>query len=323
MGKRDNILIALSKIDGITLEILNQLPDNEVLSLKNQEDIFNYVNYNDIFDNQINKPYDEISKAYNMALAIKEACAKDKVEIITKFDDGKYPERFKKLSNYPPFFFARGNSSILKKAGIAIIGTKHPSNKGSAWGTKLSQVITNKGYVIISGLAVGCDSCAHIGCLMAKGETVAITPSPLNKIYPSQNKKLFQDILENNGCLISEYEFGHTTSLNDFVMRDRLQAGLAIGTIVIESSVTGGTLHAVNTTLELKRPLAFLKFGEEHYATYEHARANKLFLDNNKAIPIANALDIDKFLNECQKADEISSTQDVTIKTDKIEQSLF
>lgn len=120
MEKRDNILITLSKIDGITLEILNQLPDNEVLSLKNQEDIFNYVNYNDIFDNRINKSYDEISKAYNIALAIKEECVKSKVEIITKFDVDKYPERFKKLSNYPPFFFARGNSSILKKPGLLL-----------------------------------------------------------------------------------------------------------------------------------------------------------------------------------------------------------
>ena len=97
MGKRDNILMALSKIDGITLEIINQLPDNEVLGLKSAEDLFNYVNYNDIFDNRINKSYDEIRKAYNTAQAIKEECAKE------------YPERFKKLSNYPPFFFARGN----------------------------------------------------------------------------------------------------------------------------------------------------------------------------------------------------------------------
>ena len=67
MGKRDSILIALSKIDGITLEIIDQLPDNEVLGLKNAEDLFNYVNYNDIFDNRINKSYNEVRKAYNIA----------------------------------------------------------------------------------------------------------------------------------------------------------------------------------------------------------------------------------------------------------------
>ena len=271
MGKRDNILIALSKIDGITLEIINQLPDNEVLGLKSAEDIFNYVSYNDIFDNRINKSYDEIRKAYNTAQAIKEECAKGKVEIITKFDVEKYPERFKKLSNYPPFFFARGNCSILKKSGIAIIGTRFPSNKGKAWGTKLSEVIAGKNYTIISGLAARCDSCAHIGCLRAGGETIAVMPTHLNKVYPSQNKNLFHDILNNNGCVISEYEFGHPINANDFVLRDRLQAGLAIGTIVIEMGITAGTLHAVNTTLKLKRPLAFLKFSEDHYAEYEHA----------------------------------------------------
>lgn len=322
MGKRDNILIALSKIDGITLEIINQLPDNEVLGLKSAEDIFNYVSYNDIFDNRINKSYDEIRKAYNTAQAIKEECAKGKVEIITKFDD-KYPERFKKLSNYPPFFYAKGNSSILKKTGIAIIGTRFPSNKGMAWGTKLSEIITGKGYTIISGLAAGSDSCAHIGCLRAGGETIAVMPTHLNNIYPSQNKKLFHDILDNNGCVISEYELGHPINENDFVLRDRLQAALAVGTIVIEAGIGGGTMHAVNTTLKLERPLAFLKFSEEHYEQYENTSANKSFLENGKALPIANSSDIDNFLNACTAKDVASLTNIPDNNSAIIEQSLF
>lgn len=323
MGKRDNILIALSKIDGITLEIINQLPDNEVLGLKSAEDLFNYVSYNDIFDNRINKSYDEVRKAYNIAQAIKEECAKGKVEIITKFDVEKYPERFKKLSNYPPFFFARGNCSILKKAGIAIIGTRFPSNRGKAWGAKLSEVIAGKSYTIISGLAAGCDSCAHIGCLRAGGETIAVMPTHLNKVYPSQNKNLFHDILNNNGCVISEYEFGHPMNENDFILRDRLQAALAIGTIVIEAGITGGTMHAVNITLQLKRPLAFLKFVEKHYEEFENARANKSFLENNKAIPIASYSDIDNFLNKCDTVDGATLTNIPSNNSAIAEQSLF
>lgn len=323
MGKRDSILIALSKIDGITLEIIDQLPDNEVLGLKNAEDLFNYVNYNDIFDNRINKSYNEVRKAYNIAQTIKEECFKGKVEIITKFDVEKYPERFKKLSNYPPFFFARGNCSILKKSGIAIIGTRFPSNKGKAWGTKLSEVIAGKNYTIISGLAAGCDSCAHIGCLRAGGETIAVMPTHLNKVYPSQNKNLFHDILNNNGCVISEYEFGHPINANDFVLRDRLQAALAIGTIVIEMGITGGTLHAVNTTLKLKRPLAFLKFSEDHYAEYEHARGNKKFLENNDAMPISSSADIDKFLNNCMIIDKAHITKETISNSEIVEQNLF
>lgn len=323
MGKRDSILIALSKIDGITLEIIDQLPDNEVLGLKNAEDLFNYVNHNDIFDNRINKSYNEVRKAYNIAQTIKEECFKGKVEIITKFDVEKYPERFKKLSNYPPFFFARGNCSILKKSGIAIIGTRFPSNKGKAWGTKLSEVIAGKNYTIISGLAAGCDSCAHIGCLRAGGETIAVMPTHLNKVYPSQNKNLFHDILNNNGCVISEYEFGHPINANDFVLRDRLQAALAIGTIVIEMGITGGTLHAVNTTLKLKRPLAFLKFSEDHYAEYEHARGNKKFLENNDAMSISSSADIEKFLNNCIIIDKAHITKETISNSEIVEQNLF
>lgn len=323
MARRNTILIALSKIKGIGLKTINQLPDGDVLSLKNEEDIFNYINSNTIFKNSVDKSYDEVKKAYSIAQAIKEECIKEKIEIITKYDVDKYPERFKQLANYPSFFYAKGNIKILKKSGIAIIGTRHPSNKGKAWGTKLSEVIASKGYTIISGLAVGCDTCAHIGCLMVNGETVAIMPTHLNKIYPSQNKSLFNDILDKNGCVISEYELGHKTNKNDFVLRDRLQAALAIGTIVIETGETGGTLHAVNTTLGLKRPLAFLKFGEDHYAAYENARGNKMFIENKKAIPIANSMDIDSFLNQCLTLDDKTVSKNLSEKSGIVEQSLF
>lgn len=318
----DITLIALSKIQGVGLRTINQLPDQDILKLKNLEDIYNYIISFEGFGSRVNKSYDEIKKAYNIAQLIKEECKKAKIEILTKFDD-TYLERFKKLLNYPLFFYAKGNTAILKKPGIAIIGTRHPSKKGLAWGIKLSEVISNKGYTVISGLASGCDSCAHIGCLKAGGETVAIMPTHLNKVYPSENKKLFNNILENNGCVISEYELGHTTNRNDFVMRDRLQAGLAIGTIVIETGETGGTLHAVNTTLGLKSPLAFLKFSEEHYAEYEHARGNKLFLDNKKALPIANADDIDNFLNKCLNLEEEPELMNQSVKLQIVEQSLF
>ena len=323
MGQRDTILIALSKIKGIGLKTINQLPEAELSGLKNARDLFNYVNSNPLFKDRVIKTYSEIIKAYNVAEIIKEESYKAKIEIITKFDEGKYPERFKKLSNNPPYFYAKGNAAILKKAGIAIIGTRFPSNKGKAWGTKLSEVVAGKGYTVISGLATGCDSCAHIGCLMAQGETIAVMPTHLNKVYPRQNKNLFNEIIEKNGCVISEYELGHVTNKNDFVLRDRLQAALAIGTIVIETGETGGTMHAVNTTLGLKRPLAFLKFGEEHYAAYEHARGNKLFLENNKAMSIANSSDIEKFINECLNTDNESITKIVQPKPVMVEQSLF
>lgn len=319
----DTTLIALSKIQGIGLRTINQLPDQDILKLQNVEDIYNYINSFEGFGSRVNKSYDEIKKAYNIAQVIKEESKKGEIEIITKYDTDKYPKRFKKLLNYPPFFYAKGNTAILKKPGSAIIGTRHPSYKGMAWGTKLSEVISNKGYTVISGLATGCNSCAHIGCLKSGGETVAIMPTHLNKVYPSENKKLFHDILENKGCVISEYELGHVTNKNDFVLRDRLQAALAIGTIVIETGETGGSMHAVNTTLGLKRPLAFLKFGEEHYAAYEHARGNKLFLENNKAMPIANSSDIEKFIDECLNTDNESITKIVQPKPVMVEQSLF
>ena len=97
MGQRDTILIALSKIKGIGLKTINQLPEAELSGLKNARDLFNYVNSNPLFKDRVIKTYSEIIKAYNVAEIIKEESYKAKIEIITKFDEGKYPERFKKL----------------------------------------------------------------------------------------------------------------------------------------------------------------------------------------------------------------------------------
>lgn len=159
--------------------------------------------------------------------------------------------------------------------------------------------------------------------MRAGGETVAVMPTHLNNIYPIQNKNLFHDILDNNGCVISEYELGHPINENDFVLRDRLQAALAVGTIVIEAGIAGGTMHAVNTTLKLERPLAFLKFSEEHYEQYENTSANKSFLENNKALPIASSSDIDNFLSECAAKDVASLTNLPDNNSAISEQSLF
>ena len=103
-------------------------------------------------------------------------------------------------------------------------------------------------FNIVSGLAIGCDTAGHISIIDASGITTAVTAHGLDTVYPAENRGLAEKIYENNGILISEY-FVNTRGLpNYFVERDRIQAGLSLGTIVIETDIKGGTMHTVNFT---------------------------------------------------------------------------
>ena len=125
------------------------------------------------------------------------------MEIITH-NDKKYPSHLKQIYDYPKILFVEGNSKILKEEGFAIIGCRNSSYYGEKGAMKLAYELSLNNKIIISGLARGIDSCAHIGCLKAKGKTIAVLGSGLDNIYPKENQKLAEKILENGGAIISE-----------------------------------------------------------------------------------------------------------------------
>lgn len=156
-----------------------------------------------------------------------------------------------------------------------------------------------------------------------KNEPVNITTVLEYMASDSQGlQHLLKEIVERADIDLKHDDTGEVLKFTN-ASSDRLQAALAVGTIVIEAGIGGGTMHAVNTTLKLERPLAFLKFSEEHYEQYENASANKSFLENGKALPIANSSDIDNFLNACTAKDVASLTNIPDNNSAIIEQSLF
>lgn len=181
--------------------------------------------------------------------------------------DPEYPQRLLLNENYPPMLFARGDVGALNAdKAVAIVGTREPTQFGAKMGRRLAQILAEDGYVVISGLALGCDTVGHEGALDAGGKTVAVLPTPIDApVYPKQNKVLAQRILDNGGTLLSEYAPGNTLRdrqlVGNLVARDEWQSGLSDGVIAIETSATGGTNHALDHAARTHTPIAVFDYG--------------------------------------------------------------
>jgi DNA processing protein len=162
-----------------------------------------------------------------------------------RYGDPQYPKLLESIAAPPIILNVLGNlDGLLTKPGVAVIGTRQPSSFGRQIGERIGYRLGESGINVISGLAIGCDTAGHTGCLQANGMTTAIVAHGLDTVYPKENKPLFQSILENNGCIVSEYMVKTRSLPTFFVERDRIQAGLSVATFVIETDVKGGTMHA-------------------------------------------------------------------------------
>ena len=156
-------------------------------------------------------------------------------------EDKKYPENLKNIENPPKQLYLEGNIELINEPGIAVIGSRTCTEYGKKNAKKFAKELSLYGLTIISGLAIGVDSFAHIGSIEGTGKTIAVLPSGLNNIYPQENEKLWKDILKNNGLLVTEYEKNEKASSQKFLERNRIVSGLAIGTLVIEGGYRSGT----------------------------------------------------------------------------------
>lgn len=170
--------------------------------------------------------------------------------------DSYYPRLLLQTRDDPQILFVKGQLSSTPEKSIAIIGTREPTEHGKIITERLTSFFVKERWSIISGLALGCDAIAHKSAIYAGGHTVAVLAHGLQTIAPKRHQKLADQILETGGALISEYPFGQEPLPAQFVKRDRTQAGLAQGVVMIQSDVTGGSLFASRAALNYQRWLA-------------------------------------------------------------------
>ena len=175
--------------------------------------------------------------------------------IIIEYLSEYYPERLRYIERPPSRLYVKGNVDILQEIGLAVIGSRTNTQYGEKMCKTFVKKLIEYDINIISGLAVGIDSIAHKTCLKNGGKTIAILPSGLDNIYPPIHKELAQSIIDNGGLIISEYENNVKADSKKFLERNRIVAGLGIGTLVIEGGKRSGTSVTARYTREINRPV--------------------------------------------------------------------
>jgi len=170
-------------------------------------------------------------------------------------EDGAWPERLSEIYDPPLVLYVRGNVEVLARAGIAVIGTRHPTPYGIGMAERLSGDLAARGIVIFSGMARGVDAAGHRGAIKAKGKTVAVFGTGVDVIYPRENQRIADGILGFEGALISEFPLGTFAAPQNFPIRNRIISGLSIGVLVVEAGEYSGTRITARCALEQSREI--------------------------------------------------------------------
>lgn len=237
---KSTLIIALLKCKG--------LGNTKVLKILKEHN-FDFKLINENINNIFNNDIEEFSRNIVQAKEEIETNKKNGIDIITIFDS-KYPSKLHDTTDPILYLYYIGDINLINATSIAIIGTRHPSDKGIKYSQMAGEVFGSKGYVVVSGLAIGCDMHSHIGCLNKNGKTIAILPSDLINVQPKSNSTLAKRIVDNGGLLISEYPVGSIINKFNYVKRDRIQSAISKCILVIESSENGGTMIAVNKSIK-------------------------------------------------------------------------
>ena len=174
---------------------------------------------------------------------------KHEIKMITIFDE-KYPQNLRNIYDPPVVLYIRGNENIINEFSIAIIGSRVCSNYGKQVAKQFAYNLSKYNINIVSGLAKGIDTYAHVGTIQAKKTTIAVIGSGLDIIYPEENKQLYEEIIKNNGAIISEYIVGTKPEKLNFPKRNRIISGLSKGILVVEANKKSGTFITVDFALE-------------------------------------------------------------------------
>lgn len=170
----------------------------------------------------------------------------EKIDIENK----NYPKILKNIKKPPRILYAVGNIELLNTRSFAIVGSRNCSLYGENVAHKFAKELAMNNITVISGMAIGIDTAAHLGAIEGGGNTIAVLPSGLNKIYPAKNKKLFNKIIENGGLVVTEYLENIEASSQKFLERNRIVCGLALGTVVVEAGYRSGTSVTARLTYE-------------------------------------------------------------------------
>lgn len=186
-------------------------------------------------------------EALDYADGMIEKCFSQDIAILSPYDDS-YPNRLRDIEDAPPIIYVKGALSALDLTCVAVVGTRQASERGKQAASTIAQSLAKNKYGVVSGLALGIDAAAHAGALAAHGVTIAVMAHGLDTVAPTSHRKLAKEIIETGGALISEHPPGVPPRPAEFVRRNRIQSGMSLGSIIVESGEVGGAIHQANFT---------------------------------------------------------------------------
>lgn len=175
--------------------------------------------------------------------------AKKKMALILR-EDAQYPPLLRQIAHPPHLLYVYGETDLTDRFPVAVVGTRRASAYGLTHTREIAAELAQTGVCVVSGLALGIDAAAHTGALDGGGRTVAVLGSALDKPYPQENEPLMRRILESGGSVVSEYAPGTPPSRYSFLQRNRIIAGMCLGTLVTEGPRRSGALNTATRTLE-------------------------------------------------------------------------
>ena len=212
--------------------------------------------------------------------------------------DECYPKTLRDMKSAPDILYYVGDIAACENVVIAVVGKRDAAERYLKIAKMIGGVLANKGFTVLNGLAIGVDAYALEGALEANGKVVAVMPGGLDEIYPKSNQKLAERIVENGGCLISEYPNGTRPQKYTFVQRDRIQAMISNKVFVVDAEKDGGTMHTADYALKFDRPLGC--FIEENGV--QSPSGNRMLVDNHRASAVSNTETLIEFAGQPEYA---------------------
>jgi DNA processing protein len=167
-------------------------------------------------------------------------------------DDPEYPEMLRQIYDPPIVLYVKGTLLPKDKNSVALVGSRMTTHYGIEVARKLAYQLAYIGVTVVSGGARGIDTAAHQGSLSAKGRTIAVLGTGINIVFPPENLKLYEQIV-GNGAIITQFPFNRPADKQTFPIRNRIVAGMTLGTVVVEANLTSGALITSNFATEYGR----------------------------------------------------------------------
>ena len=208
----------------------------------------------------------------------------------------RYPPALRTIADAPLVLYVRGSFDALAQPGVAVVGTRKATAHGLQIASRISEFLARNGWPVVSGLALGIDAAAHEGALLGKSPTVAVLAHGLARASPRANELLAQRILDAGGAWVSEHPPGAPARPENFVLRNRIQVGLSVASVIVEGALHSGSSTQAEFCVRNRR-LLFAVLPEQGSRVSTQNELPRMLVKERGATPIESKEDYPKMLD--------------------------